>query len=151
MPQVLQSTRRVQTFGNARRLQNVLTRSNPLYGGGHLSRQLGTDIGQSGPDDLDLARELWMVDPVVETAPLEGVVQFAGSVGGEHHHRRDCRSYLPILRNRDGEGGQHLEQKRLELIVGAVDLIDQQYGVRRPQGLQDRTLEQEPLVEQRFL
>ena len=50
------------------------------------------------------------------------------------------------LRDRDLEVGQDLEQVRLELLVGAVDLVDQQDG-RRPvvvlQRLEQRALEQE--------
>ena len=32
------------------------------------------------------------------------------------------------LGDRDREVGQELEQERLELVVGAVDLVDQQHG-----------------------
>jgi hypothetical protein len=49
--------------------------------------------------------------------------------------------------------GQHLEQKRLELLVAPVDLVHQQH--RRPVGLRDRlqqrALEQEGLAEDRRL
>ena len=46
----------------------------------------------------------------------------------------------PDLRDRDLEVGEHLEQERLELLVGAVDLVDQQDD---PLGALDR-LEQRP-------
>ena len=51
----------------------------------------------------------------------------------------------PELRDRDREVGQELEQEGLELVVGAVDLVDQQHG--RPalvlQRLQQRPPQQE--------
>ena len=34
---------------------------------------------------------------------------------------------MPELRDRDREVGQELEQEGLELVVGAVDLVDQQH------------------------
>ena len=46
---------------------------------------------------------------------------------------------------------KHLQQEGLELVVGAVDLVDEQHGVGRAQRLQDRPLQQETLVEQRLL
>ena len=58
------------------------------------------------------------------------------------------------LGDRDLVVGQHLEQVRLELVVGAVDLVDQQdrrdvaVVVDRPQ---QRPLEQEPLLVQLLL
>src|SRR5687768_1014406 len=128
--QAFQSASPVQTLRNPRWLQDVLAGPDPLYRVRHLGRELQTHIWQSGPDDLDLARQVWMVDPVVEAAAFEGVMQFTGSVGGDHHHRRGCRPYLSVLGNGDSEGGQYLEQEGFELVVGSVDLIDQQYRIR---------------------
>ena len=54
------------------------------------------------------------------------------------------------LRNGDLEVGQHFEQKRLERLVGAVELVDQQHrraGSVGLQRLQQRPLDQEPLGE----
>ena len=34
---------------------------------------------------------------------------------------------MPELRDRDGVLGEHLEQERLELVVGPVDLVDEQH------------------------
>jgi hypothetical protein len=78
----------------------------------------------------NLALGVGVVDPVVEAAPLEGVVDLAGAVGGEHHHRRRRRADGADLGDGDLEVGQHLEQEGLELLVGAVQLVDQQH--RRP-------------------
>ena len=68
-----------------------------------------------------------MVDPVVEAAPLERVVQLAGAVGGEHDDRRHGGADGAELRDRHLVRRQHLEQERLELVVGPVDLVDQQH------------------------
>src|SRR5919106_748207 len=70
-----------------------------------------------------------MPDPVEERAALEGVVQLARAVRGEDDRRRATRAYRPELRNRDLEVGEHLEQERLELLVRAVDLVDQQHDL----------------------
>ena len=57
--------------------------------------------------------------------------------------RRRQRSQL---RNGDLEVRQEFEQERLELVVGAVDFVDQQHrAVRRSQRLQQRPLDQELL------
>ena len=52
------------------------------------------------------------------------------------------------LRDGDGEVRQHLEQERLELVVGPVDLVDQQHAGRVLERLQQRPGQQEaPVVE----
>ena len=48
-------------------------------------------------------------------------------------------------------GRQHLQQERLELVVGAVDLVDEQHRRRLAQRAEHRPGEQEPLVEERLL
>jgi hypothetical protein len=59
----------------------------------------------------------------------------------------------PDLGNRDLELGEDFQEKRLEFLVRAVDLVDQQY--RRlavlPDGLQQRPADQERLGEDRGL
>ena len=76
----------------------------------------------------DRPLERRVVDPVVEAAALERVVQVAGAVGGEHDDRRERGRDGADLGDGDGRLGQQLEQERLELVVGAVDLVDQQHG-----------------------
>ena len=78
-------------------------------------------------------------------------MELAGPVGGQHHDRR--------RRGRDGAelgdghlvGRQHLEQERLELVVGPVDLVDQQDGRALLERGQHRPGQQEALVVQRLL
>jgi hypothetical protein len=55
-------------------------------------------------------------------------VHVAGPVGGEDHKRRNrCPDRLAQFRDGDGVVLQHLEQQRLELIVCAVYLVDEQH------------------------
>ena len=68
-----------------------------------------------------------MADPVEEAAPLERVVQLARAVRGQDHGRAAARADRADLRDRDLEVREHLEQERFELVVGAVDLVDQQH------------------------
>ncbi len=62
-----------------------------------------------------------------ERAPLERVVQLARAVRREDDRRLSPRADRPELGDRDLEVRQHLEQERLELLVGAVDLVDEEH------------------------
>jgi hypothetical protein len=93
--------------------------------------------------DLDLAGDVGVVEPEVEAAALEGVVHLAGAVGGEHHQRRLLRPHLADLRDRHRVLGEHLQEEGLELVVGPVDLVDEQHRGRGLQRAQDRAGEQE--------
>ena len=90
-----------------------------------------------------------MLDPVVEAAPLERVVHVARAVRREDDDRRRAGAEHAELGHRDLEVGQHLEQVGLELVVGTVDLVDQQHRRRtlavldRPQ---QRALDEESLL-----
>ena len=65
---------------------------------------------------------------MVEAAPLQRVVHLTGPVRGEHHHGRHVGAHRAELGDGDREVGQHLEQERLELVVGPVDLVDEQHA-----------------------
>ena len=83
--------------------------------------------GARGADDLDLALEARVLDPVVEAATLQRVVDLTGPVGGQDHDGRDRRPHRAELGDRHLVGREHLEQERLELVVGPVDLVDEQH------------------------
>jgi hypothetical protein len=70
-------------------------------------------------------------------------VHFTGPVRRDHDDRRCDRADRPKLGNRNLEVGQQLEQVSLELLVGAIDFVNQQDG-RAFTGLLDRA-EQRPL------
>ena len=95
-------------------------------------------------DDLDLAVDRRVADPVEERAALERVVQLARAVRGEDHGRLAAGADRAELGDRDLEVGEHLEQERLELLVGAVDLVDQQHDrLVRVDRLEQRPPDQE--------
>src|SRR4051794_28854776 len=77
-------------------------------------------------DDLQLALGRRVVQPQVQAAALERLGQLARVVGGEQHDRVGTGLDPPELGDRDLEVAQQLEQHRLELLVGLVDLVDQQ-------------------------
>ena len=77
-------------------------------------------------------------------------MHLARAVRCHQHDRRMRGLHGAELRHGDLEIGQHFQQERLEGLVGAVDLVDQQH--RRPvrvglQRLQQRPLDQEALGE----
>ena len=85
---------------------------------------------------------------MIEAAPLQRVVDLAGAVGGDEHDRRRGGADRADLRNGDLVVGQHLQQERLERLVGTVELVDQQHRrpcVVRPQRLQQRAADEEAL------
>ena len=83
-------------------------------------------------DDLGLARRIGIGDPVIDAAPAQRLVQVARAVRGEDHHRAFGRAQRAALGDRDREVGEEFEQERLELVIGAVDFVDQQHGrIRR--------------------
>ena len=111
---------------------------------GHLLRQPLAGLRHLRPHDRQLAFALGVVEPVVEAAALDRVVQFARAVAGEDRHRRHHRADGAELGNADLVFAQVLEQEGLEGLVGAIDLVDQQHraGHRRLQRLQQRAPDQ---------
>ena len=80
---------------------------------------------------------------MVQAAALDGVVEVAGAVGGEDDDRRVRRGDRAELGDRHARLREQLEQERLEVVVGAVDLVDQQH--RRPRaGMLERAQERPP-------
>src|SRR4051795_6839769 len=78
------------------------------------------------PDDLELAVDGRIVEPEIEAATLQRLGELAGVVRGEDDDRLGACLDHAQLRDGDLEVGEDLEQHRLELLVGLVDLIDQQ-------------------------
>ena len=88
---------------------------------------------------------------MVEAAPLERVVDLARAVRGENHHRDVLGADGADLGDGHLEVGEELEQERLQLLIGAVDLVDEEDGSAFVSGvdrLQERPLEQELLGEE---
>ncbi len=124
----LQRGHPVDRLGDARRLLQVgvAQRGRPRRPPG---RPASPPRRRHAPaDDLDLAGRRRVVDPVVQAAALERVVQVARAVGGQHDRRRVAwPGSCPSSGMRHRRLGQQLQQERLELVVGAVDLVDQQH------------------------
>ena len=82
---------------------------------------------------------------MIEAAALERVVDLAGAVRGDDHHRDMLGPERANLRHRDLEIGEDLEQERFELLIGTVNLVDEENGSPLVSGV-DR-LEEGPLEE----
>ncbi len=116
---------------------------------GRLGREPLRNAGHAQLHDLDLPLERRVADPVEEAAALERVVQLARPVRGEDHVGTLLRLDRAELGDRDLEVRQHLEQERLELLVGAVDLVDQEHDrLLRLDRLQQRPPDQELRAEE---
>jgi hypothetical protein len=67
-----------------------------------------------------------MVDPVVEATALQCVVHVACAIRRDHDERRHVGAERAELGHRDRIVRKHFEQKGLELVVCAVDLVDEE-------------------------
>ena len=123
-----QRARPIDGFGHSRRLVEP-HRPEGLDRAGHLAGQALTRLGDPGQHDGHLSVEVRVLHPVVEGPPLQRVVDIAGAVRREDDHRWHLGPERADLGDRDGEVGQDLEKERLELVVGAVDLVDQEDGL----------------------
>ncbi len=79
------------------------------------------------PDDLQFLGRRGEIDEEVQAASLETIRQFPRIVRGEHHEGDMLGAQGPQLRHRDLKVRQHLEQEGLELGLGLVDLVDEEY------------------------
>src|SRR5262245_34521145 len=120
-----QSRNPVEGFRDPRYLVKF-RRTQLLNEGGHLTCQSRGGMRHLRHDDAQLFVEIRIVDPEVETAALERVVQLACSVGCDDDDGWRCGANSPKLRDRDLKIGQKLEQESFELIIGPVQLINQE-------------------------
>ena len=121
-----QRPRPVDRLGDRGRLLQVERPHHPH----HLDQPPGQrlrELRRVQADDLHLALQLRVVEPEVEAASLQRLGQLARVVRGEDDDRHRRRRDLAQLGDRDLEVGEQLEQHRLELLVGLVDLVDQQH------------------------
>src|SRR5438445_6220841 len=120
-----QAVRPVDRLGDPRQLEQIAC-SQPLHASDHFLGQRLARLRRLAVQDLELALRVREVHPVVEAAPLHGVVDLPRAVGGDDHDRRLGRAQRADLGNRDLPVRQHLEQVGLEGLGGAVKLVDQQ-------------------------
>src|SRR3954451_7061924 len=117
----------IDRLGDAGKLEE-LALAQPLHEGHYLARQRRGSFGCLAVEDLELARGVRVVHPVIETAALHRIVDLARAVGSDDHDRWLVGLERAELGDRDLPVGQHFEEVRLEWLVGAVELIDQQDG-----------------------
>ncbi len=95
-----------------------------------------------------LVVEVGVVEPQVQAAALEGLGELARVVGGEQDDGLGLGFDAAELGDRDLEIGEDLEEHGLELLVGLVDLVDEQDdGVGAGDGRHQRPLQEEVLAE----
>src|SRR5207248_4910756 len=92
-------------------------RAQALDQGGDLAGEPVGGLGRARLDYLYLLVEVRVVDPVVQTAALERVVNLARAVGCDDHERRLPGLDGADLGDRDLEVREQLEQEGLELLV----------------------------------
>src|ERR671911_720869 len=127
----------VQGLRDARRLVEIHA-PEVLHSLGHLAGEALLSSRYPETNDLHLPLQAWMVYVEVQAAALEGVVDLAGPVGGQDGDRRTVGPYRAQLRDGDGELGEDLQQESLELVVGPIYLVDEQYRRHRSVMLQRR-------------
>src|SRR6185437_2628292 len=140
----------VDGLGDARQLEEIVGRAQLLDESHDLPRELLGRTRRLYPQDLELALGGGVVDPEIEAAALQRVMDLARAVGGDDDDRRLLGLDHAQLRDRHLEIAEQLQQERLERLVRAVELIDQQnLGAAdlALQVLQQRPFDQEPFGE----
>src|SRR5436190_2245880 len=130
----------VDRLGDAGRLEEV-ERSQPLHEGDDLRGQPLGRARRADAHDLEFPLEVGIVDPVIEAAALQRVVDLARAVARDDDDRRRLGRGLDgaKLGDRQLVLGQDLEQERVERLVGAIELVDQEHRrARLRQRLQQR-------------
>ena len=138
----------VHGLRDARRLAEV----EPAQPADDLDEVLGGRVGQAGllaPQDLELALGARVVEKQVQAAALERGGQVAGVIRGEDDARRVAGQERAYLRHRYLILGEHFEEDRLQGLVRAVNLVDQQHhGIGRADGFEQRARSEEALGEE---
>src|SRR5690606_21845150 len=84
-------------------------------------------------DDTSLGAEVRVFDPVIKTAPPQGIMHLPGAIGGDDDDRRLCGLDGAKFRDAQLEVGEKLEEECLERFVGPIEFVDEQY--RRSSGV----------------
>ena len=94
-----------------------------------MAAQFRRDVRHPRLNDALLQHPVGEGDVQVQAAPLQGVGKLAAVVAGQEHHRRlGNRLDGADLRDGDLVVGEDLQQQGLELVVGLVNLVDQQHA-----------------------
>ena len=98
--------------------------------------QPARDAGRARFKNFRLARGVGIIDPMIDAAPLEGVVNFTRAVAGDHDDRPRRRPDGAELRHADLKIRENLQRIRLEALIRPVDFVDQQNRGTGGAGLQ---------------
>src|SRR5262252_1002449 len=114
--------------------------------------QLLRNLGHLQPNDLQLVGRRREIDEEVQAPALETVRELARVVRGEDDERDVVGPHRAELGHRHLEVREHLEQERLELRLGLVDLVDEQHdGLLGLDRRQKRPRRKKPIREERVL
>ena len=125
--QAHQRQRPVEALGDAGRLLQRQAAQH-LHETRNLARQPIRQSGHARVQNLDLLLERRIRQPEKQAAAAQRVGQLARPIARQDHARLVPRANRAQLGNRHLPLGQHLEEKRLERLVGAIDFVDEQHG-----------------------
>jgi len=128
--QVVQRRRPIYRLGDTGQLEQIRA-AQPLHEGHDLPRQARRQARRLRIQDRPLPRGVGIVHPLIQAAAADRVMHLAGTVAGQHHHRRHAGAYGAVFRHRDLEIRQQLQQECLEWLVRTVQLVNQQHGRRQ--------------------
>ena len=145
--QAHQRHRPVEALGDAGRLLQRQAAKH-LHEPRDLLRETLRQAGHARVQNLDLLVERRIREPEEQAPASQRVGQFPRAVAREDHVGLVARADRAELGDRDLPFRQHLEQERLECLVGAIHFVDEQHGRPIPRDrLEQRPLEQERLAE----
>src|SRR5215472_10023585 len=128
LPKKSQGTNPVDGLRDPWRLRQVEL-AQPVHGAHNLPGELLGGARLADEDDLRLPLLARVADPVVQAATPQSVVQFPRPVGGQDDCGCAIRRDRADLRDADLEVGEDLQQECLELVIGTVNLVDEQHGL----------------------
>ena len=134
----------INGFGDPGRLLQI-EGAQPGDSRGDVLDELLAGLGDPKPDDRCRMLQRWVVDPVIEAAAFQSVVQIPGPVGGEDDNRLMSSVESADLWDRHGGLGEQLEEERLKLLVRSVNLVYEQdggTGTGMLNGLEQRSFDQ---------
>src|SRR5262249_25289403 len=115
----------VQRLGNAWRLEEVFA-AQGLHEGDDLAGKLLRGGGHAGQNNGVLLLQRGVLNPVVQAAAAQRIVDIAGAVGGEDDEGWVGGADGAQLGDSDGVVAEQLEQIRLKLGIGTVQLVNEQ-------------------------
>src|SRR5438128_11181186 len=120
-----QSGRPIQRLGNAGTLVEI-HKSQALDQTADLLDEKSLDFGDLRSNDRILFFETRVINPVIEAAPFQRVMDLSRAIRGQDHVGRFLGADRSELGYGDLKVGENLEQKRFKLHVRPVNFVDEQ-------------------------